>query len=195
MAPGARRLAELTARLSRCADLDAIVTHHRRRPGRSARVRALAADAARRDGRGSYTIASHGYPAEGVGSEAMVGEGIHRHGGVACARRSASATCARWPSTASPVRRELRGARGVRARARDPAAGPRRRREPASRCRCSRWASSSACSWSRADRTVAFTRGRRDRCSASLRRSSPTRSRPSGGATTATTATSAEPAA
>jgi adenylate cyclase len=81
--PGADRLAELAARLSRCADLDAIV---------ETTVDGLAdllgyshSSLLLLDEEGSrlYTIASHGYPAEGVGSEIVVGEGII---GMAAAR-------------------------------------------------------------------------------------------------------------
>ncbi len=70
------RLAELTARLSRCANLDAIV---------ATTVNGLAellgfehASLLLLDERGErlYTIASHGYATEGVGSEVVVGDGI-----------------------------------------------------------------------------------------------------------------------
>jgi GAF domain/Pyridoxamine 5'-phosphate oxidase len=81
--PGADRLAEVTARLSRCTDLDAIV-------GTTVDAVAevlgyqysslLLLDEA---GTRLYTIASHGYRAEGVGSEVVVGEGIV---GMAAAR-------------------------------------------------------------------------------------------------------------
>jgi predicted pyridoxine 5'-phosphate oxidase superfamily flavin-nucleotide-binding protein len=76
-------LAELSARLSRCPDLDTTV---------SVAVRGLAdlfgyehsllllLD---EGGKQLYTIASHGYPAEGIGSEVVVGEGII---GMAAAR-------------------------------------------------------------------------------------------------------------
>lgn len=76
-------VAELTARLGRCGDLDAVV---------GATVDGLAqllgyghsklllVD---EDGQRLYTIASHGYDAEGVGSEIAVGEGV---AGVAAAR-------------------------------------------------------------------------------------------------------------
>ena len=84
--PSARtphRVAELVARLSRCQDLDAIVV---------TTVRGLADLLGYEhslllllDEQGTrlYTIASHGYPAEGVGSEVVVGEGII---GMAAAR-------------------------------------------------------------------------------------------------------------
>lgn len=70
-----RRLAELTARLNRCPDLDTLV---------STVVRALADEFGHEhsvmvlldeDGGRLYTIASHGFAAEGVGSEVVVGEG------------------------------------------------------------------------------------------------------------------------
>jgi adenylate cyclase len=70
-----RRLAELTARLNRCPDLDTLV---------ATVVRALAEEFGHEhsvmllldeEGTGLYTIASHGFDAEGVGSEVVVGEG------------------------------------------------------------------------------------------------------------------------
>ena len=70
-----RRLAELTARLNRCPDLDTLV---------ATVVRALAEEFGHEhsvmllldeDGTLLYTIASHGFDAEGVGSEVVVGEG------------------------------------------------------------------------------------------------------------------------
>ncbi len=79
----ARQLAELVGRLSRCADLDTLV---------GATVDGMAElfgfehslllllD---EDGTRLYTIASHGFDAEGVGSEVAVGEGIV---GMAAAR-------------------------------------------------------------------------------------------------------------
>src|SRR5262249_55026169 len=82
--PGA--LAQLVARLSRSQDLDAIV---------SAVVDGLAEHLGYEhslfllldeDGRRLYTIASHGYAAEGVGSEVVVGEGVI---GMAAARATA----------------------------------------------------------------------------------------------------------
>ena len=74
--PDAQAIAELGARLSRCADLDTLV---------SATVDGLAelfdyqhslVLLLDEDGRRLYTIASHGYAAEGVGSEVVVGEGL-----------------------------------------------------------------------------------------------------------------------
>ena len=79
------QLAELTARLSRCADLDTLV---------GATVRGLAdvfgyehsilmlVDETERR---LYTIASHGYPAEGVGSEVVIGEGLLGMAAARCA--------------------------------------------------------------------------------------------------------------
>jgi GAF domain len=82
--PGApEQLAELTGRLNRCTDLDAIV---------GATVDGLAELLGYEhsslllldeEGRRLYTIASHGYPAQGVGSEVVVGDGIV---GMAAAR-------------------------------------------------------------------------------------------------------------
>ena len=69
-------LAELTTRIGRCPDLDTLVT---------ITIQGLAAVAgyehcllllADEQGRSLYTIASHGYAAEGVGSEVPLGEGI-----------------------------------------------------------------------------------------------------------------------
>jgi hypothetical protein len=76
-------LAQLTTRISRCPDLDAIVT---------ATVDGLAEVLGYahsslllldEEGKRLYTIASHGYDAQGVGSEVPVGEGII---GMAAAR-------------------------------------------------------------------------------------------------------------
>ena len=83
---GATGLAELTARLSRCGDLDTLV---------SVAVDGLAELLGfehnlllllDETGRSLFTIASHGYPAEGVGSEVPVGEGMI---GMAAARGQA----------------------------------------------------------------------------------------------------------
>ena len=137
----AGRLAELTRRISRSPDLDTLV--------------GTAVDGARRacsatrnsillllDERGErlYTIASHGYDAEGVGSEVTVGEGII---GVAAARCRpirvgnlrqmaqvlvvrppvvSSATKATWPGPRHPAARAARRPEP----ARRPRPGPRR---------------------------------------------------------------------
>ena len=99
----ARRVAELSARLSRCPDLDTVV---------AATVTGLAdlfgyehsllllLD---EDGTRLYTIASHGYDAEGVGSEVTVGEGII---GLAAERCS--------PVTLGNVRQMAKYSRSVR---------------------------------------------------------------------------------
>jgi predicted pyridoxine 5'-phosphate oxidase superfamily flavin-nucleotide-binding protein len=80
------RLAELITRITRCSDLDAIV---------GATVDGLAELLGYEhsalllldeDGLQLFTIASRGYPAEGVGSEVVVGEGII---GMAAARATA----------------------------------------------------------------------------------------------------------
>lgn len=79
------QLAEMTARLSRCADLDTLV---------GATVRGLAdvfgyehsilllVDETEKR---LYTIASHGYPAEGIGSEVVIGEGLLGMAAARCA--------------------------------------------------------------------------------------------------------------
>jgi predicted pyridoxine 5'-phosphate oxidase superfamily flavin-nucleotide-binding protein len=73
--PDTAGLAELTARLSRCADLDTLV---------GTTVDGLAEVLGYEhsmlllldeDGRRLYTIASHGYEAQGVGSEVVIGDG------------------------------------------------------------------------------------------------------------------------
>lgn len=82
-APDPQALAELAARLGRATDLDTVV---------ATAVNGLAALLgyensmlllADEEGRALYTIASHGYPAEGVGSEVAVGAGVV---GLAAAR-------------------------------------------------------------------------------------------------------------
>src|SRR5439155_2733250 len=81
----ASRLGELTARLSRCPDLDTLV---------GTTVDGLAELFGFQhsllllldeQGRQLYTIASHGYEAEGVGSEVTVGEGIIGMAAARCA--------------------------------------------------------------------------------------------------------------
>jgi adenylate cyclase len=99
----ARRVAELSARLSRCPDLDTVV---------AATVTGLAELFGYEhsllllldeDGTRLYTIASHGYQAEGVGSEVTVGEGII---GLAAARCS--------PVTLGNLRQMSKYSRSVR---------------------------------------------------------------------------------
>jgi adenylate cyclase len=109
----AARLAELVGRLSRCADLDTLV---------GTTVDGLAElfgfdhslllllD---EDGKRLYTIASHGFDAEGVGSEVAVGEGIV---GMAAARAT--------PLRLGNLRQMGRYSRTVR-RSFEEAAGPR----------------------------------------------------------------------
>lgn len=79
------RLAELTGRLSRCPDLDTLA---------AAVVRSLAEDFGHEhsvmmlldeDGHRLYTIASHGFADEGVGSEVQVGEGVAGMAASRCA--------------------------------------------------------------------------------------------------------------
>jgi hypothetical protein len=79
------RLAELIARLSRCPDLDGVV---------SATVAGLAElfgyehsllSLLDEEGTRLYTIASHGFEAEGVGSEVVVGEGLIGMAAARCA--------------------------------------------------------------------------------------------------------------
>jgi predicted pyridoxine 5'-phosphate oxidase superfamily flavin-nucleotide-binding protein len=73
---GSEALAPLVARLSRCADLDAIVTTTVNGLAEFfgfAHSLLLLLD---EQGRNLFTIASHGYPAEGVGSEVAMGDGV-----------------------------------------------------------------------------------------------------------------------
>ena len=75
-APTLERLGELSARLSRCPDLDAIVSTTvdglASLLGYEQSVLMLVDETVSR----LYTIASHGYSAQGVGSEVAVGDGI-----------------------------------------------------------------------------------------------------------------------
>jgi predicted pyridoxine 5'-phosphate oxidase superfamily flavin-nucleotide-binding protein len=73
---GPEALAELTARLSRCADLDAIVTTTVNGLAELLDFEHSLLMLLDEQGRQLYTIASHGYPAEGVGSEVAMGEGV-----------------------------------------------------------------------------------------------------------------------
>ena len=81
------------------------------------------------DGGRLYTIASHGYDTEGIGSEVRVGEGVI---GMAAARVEADA--GRQPRSDAGLRAyrpaRVRGERDGGARPRDPAARARRGREP-----------------------------------------------------------------
>jgi adenylate cyclase len=73
---GPERLGELSGRLSRCTDLDSIVSTVVDGIAELLEIEhsiLLLLDEHRRR---LYTIASHGYPAEGVGSEVAVGDGI-----------------------------------------------------------------------------------------------------------------------
>ncbi len=92
-------LAELVARLSRCPDLDtlvgATVDGLDELLGYPHSLLLLLDE----EGGRLFTIASHGYAAEGVGSEVPVGEGTVGNGGGALRRRSASGTSARCAST------------------------------------------------------------------------------------------------
>lgn len=74
--PPPAALAELSGRLSRAVDLDVVVTTAAR-----GLVDLLGYESATvllldESGRRLYTIASHGYPYEGVGSEVVLGEGV-----------------------------------------------------------------------------------------------------------------------
>jgi adenylate cyclase len=73
---GPERLGELTARLSRCTDLDAIVSTTVNGIAELLGIEHSLLLLLDEHGRRLYTIASHGYPAEGVGSEVAVGDGI-----------------------------------------------------------------------------------------------------------------------
>ena len=83
-----------------------------------------------------YTIASHGYTAEGVGSEVAVGEGIIGMAAARCAPMRVGNLAADAPSTRRSVRRSYE-ARRRRSRTGDPGA----RACPAARARwpCRRW--------------------------------------------------------
>jgi adenylate cyclase len=73
---GPERLGELTARLSRCTDLDAIVSTTVNGIAELLDIGHSILLLLDEQGQRLYTIASHGYPAEGVGSEVAVGDGI-----------------------------------------------------------------------------------------------------------------------
>jgi adenylate cyclase len=73
---GSEALGELTARLSRCGDLDAIVTTTVNGLAELFGFEHSLLLLLDETGTHLYTIASHGYPAEGVGSEVALGDGI-----------------------------------------------------------------------------------------------------------------------
>jgi predicted pyridoxine 5'-phosphate oxidase superfamily flavin-nucleotide-binding protein len=73
---GAHGLAELTARISRSPDLDTIVTTTVNGLAELLGFEHSTLLLLDEDGRRLFTIASHGYEAEGVGSEVVVGEGL-----------------------------------------------------------------------------------------------------------------------
>jgi predicted pyridoxine 5'-phosphate oxidase superfamily flavin-nucleotide-binding protein len=73
---GPEALAELTMRLSRCPDLDAIVTTTVNGLAELLGFEHSLLMLLDEQGRQLYTIASHGYPAEGVGSEVAMGDGV-----------------------------------------------------------------------------------------------------------------------
>ena len=79
------RLAELSARLSRCGDLDTLVevtVDGLAELLGYAHTMLLLLD---EEGQRLYTIASHGYDVEGVGSEAVIGEGMVGMAALRCA--------------------------------------------------------------------------------------------------------------
>ena len=83
--PTTAELAELTARLSRCGDLDSLVGATVRGLaeifGYEQSILMLVDETERR----LFTIASHGYAAEGVGSEVVIGEGLLGMAAARCA--------------------------------------------------------------------------------------------------------------
>lgn len=76
-------VAEVTRRLARCGDLDALVTTTVRSLAEVLRYEHSSLLLLDEDGRRLFTVASHGYDVEGVGSEVAVGEDII---GMAAAR-------------------------------------------------------------------------------------------------------------
>jgi len=75
-AVSSERLGVLTARLSRCTDLDAIVSTTVQGVADMLGIDHSLLLLLDEDGRRLYTIASHGYSDEGVGSEVEMGDGI-----------------------------------------------------------------------------------------------------------------------
>jgi predicted pyridoxine 5'-phosphate oxidase superfamily flavin-nucleotide-binding protein len=99
----AAALAELTTRLTTCPDLDTLVTSMM-----AGLVEVLGYEhclllLVDEEGKQLYTIASHGYPQEGVGSEVPIGEGLI---GMAAARRA--------PMRAGNLRQMAKYSRSIR---------------------------------------------------------------------------------
>jgi adenylate cyclase len=108
----AGRLAELVGRLSRCADLDTVVGTTLDGLAELFGFEHSLLLLLDEDGKRLYTIASHGFDAEGVGSEVAVGEGIV---GMAAARAT--------PLRIGNLRQMAKYSRSVR-RSYEEAAGP-----------------------------------------------------------------------
>jgi adenylate cyclase len=108
----AGRLAELVGRLSRCADLDTVVGTTLDGLAELFGFEHSLLLLLDEDGKRLYTIASHGFDAEGVGSEVAVGEGIV---GMAAARAT--------PLRIGNLRQMAKYSRSVR-RSYEAAAGP-----------------------------------------------------------------------
>ena len=150
-----RQLAQLSERLGRSPDLDTLVGTTLAGLAELFGYEHSLLLLLDEHGEQLYTIASHGYASEGVGSEVRVGEGII--GMVADARR---ADARRQPRPDARVRAHASGAPTSRAAARRRASRSRCPgwSTPRARWRCRRWcwASSSACSRSRATSRDAF---------------------------------------
>ena len=116
-APTRAALAELgeLSPAGRCTDLDTLVRHDGRRPGRAARLRALDAAAARRGRRAPlHDRQPRLRGARASASEVARRRGGHRHRPPRGARPSGSATSARWRKYSRIVRRVVRGHRRAR---------------------------------------------------------------------------------
>ena len=141
---GPAEIAELSMRLGRAPDLDTLVATALRGLDELLGFRHSILMLVDETGTRLYTIASHGYAAEGVGSEVAVGEGTI---GVVADQCRVGARRQRHPGAqvraCGPGELRGRGDRRSRApRSRCPAwSWPRR----SSRCRRWRWAGSSAC--------------------------------------------------
>ena len=84
-AAGTASLAELSLRLARCPDLDTLVDAAVRGVGELLGYEHAVLLLADEAGERLFTIATHGYPEEGIGSEIVIGEGAV---GMAAARRA-----------------------------------------------------------------------------------------------------------